>query len=997
MTLEHRVQEIGRELIAEAKEHVPSLISSAGRKNVLFNICMANPDTATQLFQFLEVFPVLSDERVLIHSKEYLIDSGVELGPFLGPLVRTAELSRATNIKPELAVGKIREVATEMAESFIAGRTIDEAIKRVGIRDATYDVLGEVTTSDAGANFYAQAYLKTLNALAEYHGVGATDRFGNPKINLSVKLSAFDPHLSPLDPQGASRRIWERFEPIMSRAKEVGALINWDMEHEQSCDLTTDMFMDYFGKGEFKNYPHVGIVAQAYLKRSDTIIKNLIKWGQKRGTPFWMRLVKGANWDYEIKVAVQNGWEIPVFTRKTDTDIRFEELAKVIMGHSDIVYGAYGTHNLRSRAVVLALAEKYGVDSSKFESQTLFGMGEESKSSFLQRGIGEREYTPFGEMIPGMGYFVRRLLENSSNTSFVRKFDKNADPEMLLRDPRLEPTDAVSRRKWFRGFSVARRNKLSKPEERVIAASGTFHNYPVANFALPETRQAADEAIIRIGVRAGSFEAQLYIDGKYRSARTDHPSHNPSQPSQVLGRVAVGSDVEVGDAISAAKKAFNSWRNIPVKDRAALLDRVADLKHRRHHDLAALLTHEIAKPRAEAYGEVEEAIDFDHFYADCMRGLGKERLTQDVPAERNTTQYVPLGVASTIGPFNFPLAILGGMTAAALVAGNTVVMKPAPDAPLIGAEIMKMYIEAGIPPGVLNYVFCEDHDASQLVESPDVNLIAFTGSERIGKQISEQAGLFHTKQHHFKHCVIETGGKNPIIIDDTADIEQSVLSVVKSAFGYAGQKCSANSITIVLDSVYDQFVAKLVDAAQSLRVDDARLVDTDVPALINEKSFLKVKKSIAQAEKEGGKYLLQGAIEDDGGYYVSPTIMEITPDNILAREEFFAPVLGIIKASSFEKAIDLANAARFGLTAGVYSRTPSHLEYAQQHLKHGNIYFNRAITGAVVGRQPFGGYFMSGAGTKAGGEDYLLQFMRPVVCSVNESRGSIRDIERFLR
>src|SRR3989338_1006328 len=720
MTLEHRVQEIGRELIAEAKEHVPSLISSAGRKNVLFNICMANPDTATQLFQFLEVFPVLSDERVLVHSKEYLIDSGVELGPIFGPLVHCAELARTTNIKPELAVRKIREYATEMAESFIAGRTVEEAIKRIGIHDATFDILGEVTTSEVAADAYAKAYVNALNVLAKEYGNNATDRFGNPKINLSVKLSALDPHFSLLDPKGTSRRIWERFEPIMSRAKEIGALVNWDMEQYQFCNLTNAMFMEHFGEGEYKDYPHIGIVVQAYLKDSDAILKDLMTWGKKRGTPFGIRLVKGAYWDHEIKVAVQNGWEIPVFTKKSDTDVRFEELAAEIMRKSNIVSGAYGTHNLRSRAVVLALAEKYKVNSSKFESQTLFGMGEESKSSFLQRGIGEREYTPFGEMIPGMGYFVRRLLENSSNTSFVRKFDKNADPEMLLRDPRLEPTDAVSRRKWFRGFSVARRNKLSKPEERVIAASGTFHNYPVANFALPETRQAADEAIIRIGVRAGSFEAQLYIDGKYRSARTDHPSHNPSQPSQVLGRVAVGSDVEVGDAISAAKKAFNSWRNIPVKDRAALLDRVADLKHRRHHDLAALLTHEIAKPRAEAYGEVEEAIDFDHFYADCMRRLGKEKVTQDVPAERNTTRYVPLGVASTIGPFNFPLAILGGMTSAAIVTGNTVVMKPAPDAPLIGAEIMKMYIEAGIPAGVLNYVFCEDHDASILVESPDV-------------------------------------------------------------------------------------------------------------------------------------------------------------------------------------------------------------------------------------------------------------------------------------
>src|SRR3989344_1450943 len=805
MTLEHRVQEIGRELVHEAEEHVPSITSPAGRHNMIFDLCMKNPDTATQLFQFLEVFPVLSDERVLVHSKEYLIDSGVELGPIFGPLVHGAELARTTNIKPELAVRKIREYATEMAESFIAGRTVEEAIKRIGIHDATFDILGEVTTSEVAADAYAKAYVNALNVLAKEYGNNATDRFGNPKINLSVKLSALDPHFSLLDPKGTSRRIWERFEPIMSRAKEIGALVNWDMEQYQFCNLTNAMFMEHFGEGEYKDYPHIGIVVQAYLKDSDAILKDLMTWGKKRGTPFGIRLVKGAYWDHEIKVAVQNGWEIPVFTKKSDTDVRFEELAAEIMRKSNIESGAYGTHNLRSRAVVLALAEKYKVNSNKFETQTLFGMGEEYKSSFSRRGIGERVYTTVGETIPGMGYFVRRLLENSTNTSFVRSFKKDADPDILLRDPRLGSSDVRSSRKWFSGFLFGGKRK-AKTDDVIVYASGTFHNYPVANFALPETRIAADEALARVGANAGFFEAQLYIDGKYRSARTYHPSHNPSQCSQVLGRVAVGSDKDVGDAISAAKEAFKSWRNVSVESRAALLDRVADLKHQRRHDLAALLTHEIAKPRAEAYGEVEEAIDFDHFYADCMRRLGKEKVTQDVPAERNTTRYVPLGVASTIGPFNFTLAILGGMTAAALVAGNTVVMKPAPDAPLIGAEIMKMYIEAGIPPGVLNYVFCEDHDASQLVESPDVNLIAFTGSERIGKQISEQAGLFHTKQHHFKHCVIETGGKNPIIIDDTADIEQSVLSVVKSAFGYAGQKCSANSITIVLDSVYDQFV-----------------------------------------------------------------------------------------------------------------------------------------------------------------------------------------------
>ncbi len=991
MDLEQRTQEIGRELLADAKKRIPAPWTEAGMRNALFDLCMHDPRAATQIFRFLDVFPSLADDEVLPHVREYLLDSGVNLG-VLAPIVRL------TGVAPQTAIATIRTSAQKMARSFIAGSDLPEALRIVGDREATFDLLGELTTSQEDAKAYREAYFSTLSTLREKNGANAVDSFGKPKTNLSIKLSALDPHFGPIDPEETSKRVRRQVMVIFDRAHHDGAFLNIDMEHYQNRDVTHKVFRDIADDGQYQN---VGTVVQAYLKDSELVLDQFIAWARSRKKQVTIRLVKGAYWDHEVKLAIQNGWEIPVFTHKADTDAQYERLAEKMFQYPGLIRGAFATHNLRSAARVLALAENYRADPTQWELQKLWGVGDEMGEALRARNVPVREYVPVGPMIPGMGYFVRRLLENSSNNAFVRALKPDADPNTLLRDPRTVLEEVVraetpARRRFWTGFSFGKK-RIHSLSYHTAEESG-FRNYPVANFAREEERAAMSAALANLDSRIEKgLEYSLKIGDEWVETGNYLPSINPAKKHKIIGRAALGTKNHVNAAVKAAHIAQKSWSQTLVEERIGYMSRIADAMARKSDDLAALLVKEAGKTLEEAYADVTEGIDFVNYYALHMKKLAGETRTQKVPGELNTMTYTPLGTFSVIGPFNF-WSILVGMTSAALVAGNTVVMKPSLDTPLSGGAFMKICEEAGLPDGVLNYIVCSNEDASPLVESHLVNGIAFTGSENVGKGIYERASIVRDGQQHLKRVILEMGGKDAILVSDSADVDKAVQGVVKSAFGYAGQKCSAASRVIVHERVYDTFVRKLVATTRSLRVGDPADPSTDVNPLISQKAFDKLRYHLDLARTEGGKFLLEGKLDDDIGFYAHPSIVEVTPQHTLAQEEVFAPVLAVMKAQNFDESMDIANGTRFALTAGLYSRTPSEIRRFKKEINAGNAYVNRGITGAIVERQPFGGFKMSGIGSKAGGPDYLKQFLQARVCSENMDRsGHVPEMERYLK
>jgi len=463
-------------------------------------------------------------------------------------------------------------------------------------------------------------------------------------------------------------------------------------------------------------------------------------------------------------------------------------------------------------------------------------------------------------------------------------------------------------------------------------------------------------------------------------------SINPSLPAQVVGAVAEAHVEQAEQAVTAAKKAFEHWCRVSVEHRAELLEKVATIMDRRRFELSALEVFEVGKPWAEADGDIREAIDFLLFYAQQMRLRGLPRLTQHVPGEESYQHYWPRGVALVIAPWNFPMAILTGMVSAALVTGNTVIMKPAEQSAVCGAMLMEIFEEAGIPPGVLNFLPGKGRVIGQyLVDHKDVHMIAFTGSREVGLRIWKSAGETREGQLELKRVVCEMGGKNPVIVDSDADLDEAIVDTIYSAFGYQGQKCSACSRLIVLEENYERVVNRLVEAAASLRVGNPEEPGITVGPVIDETAYRRMLDTIETGKKEA-TLAFQGKVPPEG-FFIPPTIFtDVKPHMVLSCEEIFGPVLSVLKARDLDEAIRLANDTDYALTAGFFSRSPANIERVKAELVAGNVYINRSCTGAVVGRHPFGGFKMSGGGTKAGGGDYLLQFMVPRVVTENIMR-----------
>jgi RHH-type transcriptional regulator, proline utilization regulon repressor / proline dehydrogenase / delta 1-pyrroline-5-carboxylate dehydrogenase len=980
---EAHTQTIARQLLQESREHRSFFAQMRDQMrwdDKLLGWAMANPGLRVQLFRFIDCLPSLqSKAEIARHLQEYLGDESVELPAALKGLLSFAN---PDSLPGQAAATTVSTAVETLARKYIAGENIKQVIKAIEqLRKEkmafTVDLLGEAVVTEVEAQSYLDRYLDLMAQLTEaaqrwsrVPQIDEADGEPLPRVQVSVKLTAFYSQFDPLDAQGSQQRVTERIRTLLRRAEALGAAVHFDMEQYAYKDLTIAILQELLMEEEFRDRTDIGVTLQAYLRDTEQDLRSWVDWAKRRGRPITVRLVKGAYWDQETIKATQHEWDVPVFSRKSSTDYAFENLTRILLENHEYLHAAIGSHNVRSQALAIAIARELKIPPRRIELQVLYGMADKLAKVLVNQGFRVRVYCPYGELIPGMAYLIRRLLENTANTSFLRQNLEERPIEELLAPPVME--------------DVGAHNPSS-------LENGRFHNSADSDYAIVERRDRALSAIQSVRQQLGQTYLPL-IDGEYVQTAEFVDSLNPSNPSEMVGKIGLISVEQAEQAIQAAKAAFPAWKNTPAKKRANMLRRAAELMEQRRDELNAWMVLETGKPLHQADPEVSEAIDFCRFYADEMERLDRG-VQYDVSGETNRYHYQPRGISVVISPWNFPLAIPTGMTVASLVTGNCTLLKPAETASVIAAKIVEILVEAGIPNGVLQYVPGKGSVAgAHMVKHPDVHMITFTGSQEVGCRIYREAADVQPGQTHLKRVVAEMGGKNAIIVDESADLDQAVQGVVYSAFGYSGQKCSACSRVIVMAPIYDVFVNRLVEATRSLNIGAAEAPSTQVGPVIDAAAQNRIKAYIDKGKEEATVALEMAA--PDRGYFVGPVIFtDVAPTAKIAQEEIFGPVLAVVKATSFDQALTIANGTNYALTGGLYSRTPSHIQRAQSDFEVGNLYINRHTTGAVVARQPFGGFKLSGVGSKAGGPDYLLQFLEPRHISENIQRQGFAPIE----
>lgn len=970
--LDQKITKLGEEIFANMKEDGQSIFNKDWWYGRIMDWSMQNKAFKTQMFRFVDVLPTLhSSSEVAKHLKEYFSESNGDL-----PSIFNFGLGLG-GLAPALMSGAIKKNINDMANMFIVGSDAAAALPKLLIGRQkpigfTVDILGEATLSEKEALDYQRRYLELLEDLHEtarsWPAVSLIDKdhLGYiPKVNVSVKISALVAKIKAEAWSASKERIKDRVRPILESAVQKNIFINIDMESYDLKDLTLDVFCELASEPRFKTYPHLGIVIQAYLRDSLNDVHRLIQFAKKRQTPFSIRLVKGAYWDTETILAQQHGWPIPVFTNKHESDANYEMCIWEILENHQHLKLAVGSHNVRSIAAALAFAQELKVPEGYLEVQMLYGMADPIKNALLTMNQRLREYCPVGELIPGMAYLVRRLLENTSNESFLRsKFSENVNSALLLQNPQTSLAASAPLAYWN---------------------NDDFINEPPIDFALADERIKTEQAIAQLK-KSLTETVQPIVNGKSVRSKDILKVNSPNDQSLTVANIELATIEQTDLAVSSAAAAAKKWSMESAVLRAKLVNDLADEIARNKYELIACEIIEVGKPWSEADADIGEAIDFCRFYAREMLRLKDGFPAGHAPGENSRYMYRPKGVLAVIAPWNFPLAILTGMVAAGLVTGNGVIMKPAEQSSLIAQKLMRMILKVGFPEKLVHFLpgrgeLVGDH----LVKHKDIQVISFTGSKTVGLNILRSASNVQTGQRSVKKCIIEMGGKNAMIIDNDADLDEAIHGVLQSAFGFAGQKCSACSRAIVLPEIYERFQSRLIEAATMYNVGSAEDPDHMLGPVIDAESMQRLRDATARG-KDSATLLFQGTAPT-GGNFFAPVIFETNdPKSFLMQDEFFGPVLTIYKAKNLEEAVQIFNDVEYGLTGGFYSRSPQNIEYVSAHVEVGNFYINRTITGAMVERHPFGGVKMSGIGSKTGGPDYLTQFMDPVVITENTMR-----------
>ena len=968
--LENQIRNIGAEIYSSVKGEVPSIFDKKRWMGEVIEWAMQDDDFKVQLLRFIDVLPSLrTDDLVVRILKEYFADERITPMTIKWGIKGISE----KGIIPKIAGEIIKSHVESLARQFIAGRDPKDAfsalqtLRSEGVAFSV-DLLGEVVVSDKEAREYTESYVRLLDFLypevMKWQEVPLLDRDNNgsiPKLNISFKVSSFYSQFDPLDWHGSLEKTKDGLRPIFKKAQDLGASITFDMEHYYYKDLTIAIFKSILE--EFKDFPFAGIALQTYLKDTKEDVLKIIEWTEKNERPITIRLVKGAHWDYEIAVNQQKGWPAPIFLNKEETDRNFEEITKILLENTRFIHPAFATHNIRSISNAIAVADSLNVPRDAFEFQMLYGMAEPVRMALLKKLYRIRVYTAVGELIPGMAYLVRRLLENTSNESFLRKsfVEKKAFKE-LMKFPQ-EQGDVF----------------IEKP------VNGTFKNEAPADFSKAENRAKMHDALKMIKKEFNGIYP-LCISNEEIVTEKEILSVNPAKPDEIIGKVSSASREDAEKAVEEARKTWHEWKKTSPEERANYLFRAAQEIRKRRFELAALEVYEVGKTWKEADADVAEAIDYLEYYGREMIRIGTPQRLGHYPGERNEYLYEPRGVGVIISPWNFPLAIPAGMASAGIVTGNCVIFKPSGLSPVTGWKLFEAFRLSGLPTGVLQFLPGPGEEVGEhLVSNPDVDFIAFTGSMDVGLRIVERAGEIHFIQKNVKRVIAEMGGKNAIIIDETADLDEAVKGVLESALGYQGQKCSACSRVIVIGDLFNKFCERLKEAMESIKIGPPEDPASFMGPVVDSGALTKIEEYIELGTKEENVLLCRKVKEK--GYFIGPVIfVDVDPDSPIAQDEIFGPVLAVMRARTIDEAIALANNTLYALTGGLYSRSPATIQKVRDEMRTGNLYINRNITGALVGRQPFGGFAMSGIGSKAGGPDYLLQFLNSKSISENTIR-----------
>ena len=970
--LNTQIEKLGLEIFQKAgSQKSKSVFNKDWWYGKIMDWSMKNEQFKTQMFRFVDVLPSLnSTNEVTRHIKEYFTDDkNTELPSVFNMGVGVGSLA------PSLMTKAIKKNIEQMAKMFITGENVDQALpvllkKRKQNIAFTLDLLGEATLSEQEAYDYQQRYLQLIEELSQQKWehqqlLDSDDLSPIPVVNISVKLTSLYSQINLKAWHSTKETLKSRLRPILQSAVKNNVFINIDMESYDYKDLTLEVFQEILMEEEFKSYPHFGIVLQAYLRDCFEDAQKMIEFAKKRQCPFSIRLVKGAYWDYENILANQRQWDIPVFTNKFESDHQFERVSFELLKAHPHLKLAIGSHNVRTIAAAIAQAQSLALPKNAIEIQMLYGMAEEIKLSLVNDGYRIREYATVGELIPGMAYLVRRLLENTSNQSFLRsKYSDHEDNKVLLQDPASK-------------LRITTGQQNQKPE--------LFYNQSLLDFKQEQQRHLFEKALVAVKSQL-PITVPIHINGENIETNNMFSRECPAEPEHIVCEFHL-ADKDIADsAVSSAKQAFEKWKKVPASERADYLDKLADLMLERRYELAAIEVYEVGKPWSEADGDITEAVDFCRYYAQQMRELSLGQKVGHALGENSHYHYIPRGVSLVIAPWNFPLAILTGMVATSIVTGNTVVVKPAEQSTLTGYKLMELLNDISLPKGVVNFVPGLGEEVGEhLTGHPDIAIIAFTGSKQVGLHILNKSGQTLPGQSHVKKCVIEMGGKNALIIDNDADLDEAVHGVIYSAFAFQGQKCSALSRVIVLDEVYERFKERLLEASKSIHIGNPQDPVNFVGPLVDKEAQQKVLNFI-EGCKDKYKLLYQSETPNTGHFVPVTVFDDVSNNSELAKTELFAPVLAIIKAQNIDEAIEIANTTEYGLTAGLYSRSPENIQKATTLLEAGNIYINRSITGAMVLRHPFGGIKMSGIGSKTGGPDYLKQYMDPRVVTENTMR-----------
>lgn len=893
-----------------------------------------------------------------------LMLTGKILSPSTAESVLTKSLMKLVNRSSEGVVRKSVDKAMRiMSKQFVTGRTIKEALNRAKKKEAlgyrySYDMLGEAACTQLDADRYFKAYSQAIEAIGRSDAAVNATVYQKPGI--SIKLSALHPRYH----EGQHDRVLKELVPkllsLSQLAKEFDIGLTVDAEESERLDLSLDVIERVFNHSSLSGWNGFGLALQSYQKRAFFVIDWLAALARGKNRRIMVRLIKGAYWDSEIKKTQMQGLsDYPVFTRKVFTDVSFQACAKKILTMTDAIYPQFATHNAYSVALILSLVGEY----RDFEFQCLHGMGNELYEQIVpasQFGIPCRIYAPVGSHEDLLPYLVRRLLENGANSSFVNRIvDDKAPINELVDDP-------VSKAQQL----------LSKMNQNIPLPASIF---------LPERKNSAGMDFTDRAFVAGlqqqfatmepfQWHAAPILANKKSTNQETCAIRCPQQSNQIIGQVVEATSTDIEWALTQAQLAFGDWSNTDVSERAACLERFACLLEDNMSTILAMACLEAGKTWRDGVAEVREAIDFCRYYAaQAVKLMKKPKHLHGYTGELNELSLHGRGVVLCISPWNFPLAIFTGQVVAALATGNCVIAKPAEQTPLIAHFAVELMLKAGIPVGAVQLLPGRGETVgAALVADTRIKAVIFTGSTQTANAINK---TLSTRGGEIIPLIAETGGQNCMIVDSSALLEQVVVDVLDSAFGSAGQRCSALRVLFVQEEVYPRLISLLKGSMAELCCGDPRWLKTDIGPVIDTDALLSLKTHIATMQKKY-ELIYQCKLDRDAedGHFMPPTAIAIDSINAL-ENEVFGPVLHVIcfKQNALDDVIKQINQTGYGLTLGIHSRISQTVEYIRKHVHVGNCYVNRNMIGAVVGLQPFGGEGLSGTGPKAGGPHYLLR------------------------